>query len=302
MNVDIFDVSPSFCPWFQDLKDSKIKKHELIKWLANSGFQSIHAGDIWTYKNDPRDDFAAEVFNGYSDEVKSILSFNIYCVEDYEKAVALGIKHLVYGLSISESYSQALLKRTVDSSINELLTIISKSAVCADIKIRVNLETCFYCPYAGKIDPSKIENVLDKILSKYSDIELCLSDEMGRATPDQVDKLFRKLTVRYSSTSVRWAFQGQDSYGMGICNIMAAYQNGVRTFGASVGGIGVGSNSAVADLNTVSEDLIFMFERMGVNTNVDVQKLLVVADRAAMLTGMGLNGRVRLLPRSRTFF
>ena len=302
MKVNIFDVSPSFHPWFKDLKESKIKKYELIKWLANSGFQSIHAGDIWTYKNDHRDDISTEVINGYSDEVKSILSFNIYSVEDYEKAVTLGIKHLVYGLSISESYSQALLKRTVDASINELLTIMSKSAVCADIKIRVNLETCFYCPYAGKIDPSKIENVLDKILSKYSDIELCLSDEMGRATPDQVDKIFKKLAERYSSTSVHWAFQGLDSYGMGICNVMAAYRNGVRTFGAAMGGLGGGSYSAVNYLNTVSEDLIFMFERMGVSTNVDVQKLLVVADRAAMLTGMGLNGRVRLLPRSRTFF
>jgi len=301
MDVNIFDVSPSFTPGFKGLREPQIKKNELIEWLANSGFQSIHAGDIWAYESDNRDGFTTELYKGYSDLVKSKLSINIYSVEDYEKAISLGIKHLVYGISISESHSQALIKKTVDSSIDELLCIIAKSASCGDTEIRVNVETCFYCPYEGKTHLSRIEKVLDKILSKYSDVELCLSDEMGRATPDHVDQLFKILAQRYSSTSVRWAFQGLDSYGLGICNVMAAYRNGVRTFGASLGGISEGSYSAKDYINTVSEDLIFMFERMGISTNIDVQKLLVVADRAAMLTGTGLKGRIRLLPRSRTF-
>lgn len=98
---------------------------------------------------------------------------------------------------------------------------------------------------------------------------------------------------------LNFAFHGHDTYGFGIANALAAYNAGVRIFDASAGGLGGCPFAPGASGNTATEDLIFAFEHMGIETGIDLSELLNAAELAATLDPSQASGKIRFLPRDR---
>jgi len=118
-----------------------------------------------------------------------------------------------------------------------------------------------------------------------------LCDTTGRATPDQVDRL--TALVMTSLPEARWAFHGHDTYGLGATNVYAAFNAGIRVIDAAAGGLGGCPFAPRATGNVATEDMVWMFERMGLRTDVDVDALLDVAREIATIAGAQPGGRVR---------
>ena len=210
-------------------------------------------------------------------------------VRQAEAALAHGAPMLAFVLSVSTAHNFANVRRDVSQSGAEYGHILGLLDPVIDV--RLNLATAFDCPFDGKVSADAVVRVLDDLLGLRPDAEICLCDTTGRAEPSQVARLFADLDRRYPGT--RWAYHAHDTYGLGAATTYAAFTAGVRVFDAAVAGLGGCPFAPGATGNVATEDLVWMFERMGVTTGVDLDSLLSVARDAATLPGAASGGRVR---------
>ncbi len=162
----------------------------------------------------------------------------------------------------------------------------------AGLPVRLDFATSFDCPFDGRVPEEATLALLDRLVPARPDAEVCLCDTTGRVAPDHVGRLFERAIARFPS-GPSWAFHGHDTYGLGLANVYAAYRQGVRVFDASIGGLGGCPFAPGATGNVASEDVVWMFERMGVPTQLDIEALVGIAQDAAALPGAMPGGRAR---------
>jgi len=207
-----------------------------------------------------------------------------------QRALSADAVHFSCFISASERHNAANIKRARHESIEDYRDILS--LVPSDGPVRFNVSTAFDCPFDGTVPEGDVYWLLDRALPLRSDVEVALCDTTGRADPVQVRKLFRAAASRYPDVR-RWAFHGHDTYGLGAANALAAFDAGVRVFDAAVAGTGGCPFAPGATGNVATEDLVWMFDRMGVWNGVDNGRLVPLADRVAQLEGAQVGGRVR---------
>ena len=205
-------------------------------------------------------------------------------------AIAARVPWIAYVLSVTESHNRNNVRRHPDESAQEYRRLAA--AIPADIHVRLNIATAFDCPFEGRVPAESALALLDRLVPARPDAEVCLCDTTGRADPAHVESLFAAAMARFPQAGA-WAFHAHDTYGLGLANVHAAYRQGVRVFDAAVGGLGGCPFAPGATGNVATEDVAWMFERMGVATGVDIEALIPVARDAAMLPGAMSGGRVR---------
>jgi hydroxymethylglutaryl-CoA lyase len=139
------------------------------------------------------------------------------------------------------------------------------------VKVEVGISTAFGCTIQGEVKEDDVLWLAGECASAGAD-EVGLSDSTGMANPTQVRRLFNKLRAAIGDKA--GAAHLHNTRGLGLANCLAAYDVGVRTFDASLGGLGGCPYAPGATGNVVTEDLVFMFEAMGVRTGVDIGKLI----------------------------
>src|SRR4029079_14061102 len=113
-----------------------------------------------------------------------------------------------------------------------------------------------------------------RVIDAAPDVDIGICDTTGRAATDHVGSLLAKVVPRFASERVTFAYHGHDTYGLGVANAIEAYRQGIRVFDGAAGGLGGCPFAPGAAGNTASEDLVFAFEHMGIDTGVDFDKLL----------------------------
>ncbi len=206
------------------------------------------------------------------------------------EAVEAGARQLVFVLSVSEAHNRSNVRRHPLESVAEYEGLLA--AIPADVAIRLDIATAFDCPFSGRVPEAATLDLLDRLVPLREDAEICLCDTTGRVAPDHVENLFEACMTRFPQVSA-WAFHGHDTYGLGLANIQAAFRQGVRVFDASFGGLGGCPFAPGATGNVATEDVVWMFERMGVATGINLDALVSVARDAAALPGATPGGRVR---------
>ena len=207
-----------------------------------------------------------------------------------EQAVAAGAQHLCAVLSVSERHNLGNVRRTPMESVEDYGRMIA--SLPAGIKMRLNVATEFDCPHDGRIATDAVLKLLDPLVAIAADVEIALCDTTGRADPVQVRELFGLARDKFPQVRA-WAFHGHDTYGLGSANALAAWDAGIRVFDASISGLGGCPFAPGATGNVATEDLVWMFEHMGVSTGIDLERLLLPASSAAELPGAQIGGRVR---------
>jgi len=166
----------------------------------------------------------------------------------------------------SETFNQKNIKASIEESFERFAPVLA-AARESGRTVRGYCSTILHCPYEGRIDPSMTVSVVRRLVDVGCS-EVSLGETIGRATPGEVRDLCGRLAVE--GVLDRCAVHFHDTYGMGCANALAAYEVGVRTFDASAGGLGGCPYAPGAAGNTATEDLIFMFNGMGVKTGVDL--------------------------------
>lgn len=206
----------------------------------------------------------------------------------FEAAMAAGAPAIGLFMSVTDSHNKANVNRTTAESFADLAGIVRDTP--PDVAIRFTVSCAFHCPYEGVVPEAHTLDWIEKVFSLDPRIEIGIADTTGNAAPDQVKRVFRHVIRSWTD---RVAFHGHDTYGMGVANALAAYEAGCRVFDGAAGGIGGCPFAPGASGNTATEDLVWMFRRMGVETGIDWPKLLAAADMAAAIPGAVPGGRLR---------
>lgn len=189
-----------------------------------------------------------------------------------EAALRAGVHKLTIPVSASEAHSLANVRKTRVEMIEEVRAIARlRDEVAPGVKVEAGLSTAFGCTIQGEVKEDEVVWLAGEVIAAGAD-EAGLSDTTGMANPAQVRRLFDK--VRAAIGERTGAAHLHNTRGLGLANCLAAWDVGVRTFDSSLGGLGGCPYAPGASGNVVTEDLVFMFEAMGVRTGIDLDKLL----------------------------
>ena len=187
-----------------------------------------------------------------------------------ERAIAAGVNHIATFMSASQTHNQKNLNRTQQESLVGLQRV-HEIAKDEGLQIRAYLSTVFGCPYEGEVNPTATVKLSQALLESGADI-IALGDTTGMANPRQVSEMIHLLQSEGVPTE-RLALHLHDTRGTALANAYAGFQAGVRCFDGSVAGVGGCPYAPGASGNAATDDLVHMFESMGVNTGIDLEKL-----------------------------
>jgi hydroxymethylglutaryl-CoA lyase len=191
-----------------------------------------------------------------------------------ERGMALGVPEMNYVLSVSNGHNLSNVRRSTEESIEDFRRVV---ALChaGDKPARINcgLATSFGCTIEGDVDEDRVRRIANEIAEAGAD-GIILADTVGYGQPAAIERVFRKVIADVAPLPVAAHFH--DTRGLGIANVLAAYNAGCREFDASLGGLGGCPYAPGATGNIVMEDTAFLFESMGCETGIDLDQLVEV--------------------------
>ena len=199
-----------------------------------------------------------------------------------EAALAAGVHKLTLPVSVSHAHSLANVRKTPDDMVAVLRSVAAlRDERFPGVGIEAGLSTAFGCTLQGAVPEEEVIR-LAVACAEAGANEVGLSDTTGMANPAQTRRLFTRLRTELGDRA--GSAHMHNTRGLGLANCLAAYDVGVRVFDGSQGGLGGCPHAPGASGNVVTEDLVYMFEAMGVHTGVDLDKLL--AARVALQAGL----------------
>ena len=203
-------------------------------------------------------------------------------VKGAEAAIDAGVHKITIPVSASAAHSLANVRRTREQMVDEVRAIVElRNARAPGVGVEVGISTAFGCTLQGEVPADEVVWLAAQVADAGAD-EVGLSDTTGMANPAQVRRLFHRVRAEIGERT--GAAHMHNTRGLGLANCLAAWDVGVRTFDASLGGLGGCPYAPGASGNVVTEDLVFMFEAMGVATGIDLEKL--IAARAPLQAGL----------------
>ena len=199
-----------------------------------------------------------------------------------EAALAAGVHKITVPVSASPAHSMANVRKSPQAMVEEVRLIDAlRRRVAPQVGLEAAISTAFGCTLQGAVPEDEVIRLAVQCAEAGAD-DVGLSDTTGHANPAQVRRLFTRLRAEIADKA--GAAHMHNTRGLGLANCLAALDAGVRTFDASLGGLGGCPYAPGASGNVVTEDLVFMFEAMGIATGVDLTRL--IAARAPLQAGL----------------
>jgi hydroxymethylglutaryl-CoA lyase len=218
------------------------------------------------------------------------VTFSALCpnARGLERAFAVGLREIAVFLSASESHNRA----NINKSINDTLSVFSEivpPAREAGLAVRAYVSTVWGCPYEGDVDPARVVRIAERLLA-LGCYQISLGDTIGVGTPGQTHDIVRRFLD--AMPVERFALHLHDTRGTALANILVSLELGVRDFDASIAGVGGCPYAPGAAGNMATEDLVFMLHGMGIQTGIDLDKLIEAGNVAEQVIGRPLPGKV----------
>ncbi len=252
-------------------------KIKLIERLAATGLQVIEATSFVSPNWIPQLADGGEVMQA----IKPLMDLRpvrypvlVPNVKGFEAARRAGAKEVGVFVSATEGFSQKNQNCSVADALARARGV-AEQAIPLGIPVRGYASCIFSCPYDGPTDPTEVLKVTQALLDMGC-FEVSLGDTLGVGTPAQVRQLLDVLLKVVPASRLAGHFH--DTYGQAVANAVTAFDLGLRVFDSSVAGLGGCPYSPGARGNLASEDVVYAFEKMGVSTGVDLEKLVEVGD------------------------
>ena len=248
-------------------------KKRWISALAAAGVEEIEVGSFVPPKLIPAMADTAEIVR----HALSLPGVRVVAlapnVKGYERAVEAGAHKITFPVSASRAHSAANVRMSPEQMVEEVrkcLALRDMLAAGRRPQIEGAVSTAFGCTLQGEVPEDAVVR-LAVLLAQSGCDAVALADTVGYANPAQVRRLFRRVREEIGAKLEGAHFH--DTRGLGIANAFAAYEEGVRAFDSSMGGLGGCPFAPGASGNVITEDLVFLFESMGVRTGIDLEKL-----------------------------
>lgn len=268
---------------------------QLIKAVRASGLDHIEVGSFVSPKAVPAMAGTDTVVTGLQSLADGHYSALIPNLRGYELARDAGVKTVVMVLYGSDGMARKNVNMGREEADAVAATIIERAREDG-VAVIATIGVAFECPFDGPVDPALVADVADRFLE--SGVErFVLADTIGAASPQQVRDLTRTLVGRHGAQHLGCHFH--DTRALGLANVYAAVESGIRYFDASIAGLGGCPFAPGASGNVATEDVVMLLEQLGFATGVDLQQLLAASDLAETLTGTAPGGRAKawLKPR-----
>lgn len=263
-------------------------KIELIRQLAASGLKTIEATAFVSPKWLPRMADHAEVLRGLAHEEGVSYPVLVPNLRGFEEAVAAGATEVAVFAAASETFSQRNINCSIAESLDRFAPVFA-AARAAKVQVRGYVSCVLGCPYEGEVNPDKVADVAAALFERGC-YEVSLGDTIGVGTPNLTMALIK--TVGEHVPVDRLAGHFHDTYGQALSNIYAALTMGVQVFDASVSGLGGCPYAPGATGNVATEDMLYMLNGMGIETGVDLDRLIAAGAFISEKLGRQTQSRV----------
>lgn len=287
--VVITDVGPRDGLQNQPRILSVEQRTELVRAIAAAGVPKIEIGSFVSPKAVPAMANSDQIFKSLAVQA----DFTTPCIalipnmKGYEFARDAGAKIVTMVLYASDGMAQKNAGMSM-SQAEDITVDMLRQAKQDGIAVIATIAVAFECPFDGPTDPLLVEKIVAKFLQAGAS-QVVLADTIGAAHPQQVRDLTEVLVQRHGGDQLGCHFH--DTRALGLANVYAAVESGIRRFDASIGGLGGCPFAPGASGNVATEDVVMMLEQMGFDTGIDQVLLLQASDMAQNLTGAISGGR-----------
>ena len=242
-------------------------KKAWIRALAAAGLEEIEVGSFVPAKLIPAMADTGEIVQF----AKTIEGLKVVALapnlKGFQRALEAGAHKVTFPISASRQHSESNVRMTPEQMVEEVRKCAQYPH--AGIELEGAVSTAFGCTMQGDVPEDDVVRIASQ-LAEFCDA-VALADTVGYANPAQVKRLFNKVRKRIGNKLEGAHFH--NTRGLGLANALAAYEEGVRNFDSSMGGLGGCPFAPGASGNVITEDLVFMFESMGLSTGIDLDAL-----------------------------
>ena len=263
-------------------------KIALIDQLSLAGFSRIEAGSFVSPKAIPALRDGDDVFRSIRRQSGVTYVALIPNLKGAQRALDAGADELNLVMSASQTHNLANMRMRREQSLVAFSDVVAL-ARGTSLSLNGSIATTFGCPFEGKIDEDLVLQIVDAYLELGMQ-GITLADTTGMANPRQVYRLVQRVLQRLPASALTLHFH--NTRGLGLSNVLAAYEAGARRFDASLGGLGGCPFAPGASGNICTEDLVNLCEEMGIDTGIDLPHLLTLSRRLPDLLGHEMPGQV----------
>lgn len=245
-------------------------KIELVHRLQSAGLREIEVTSFVSPKWVPQMGDNAEVMAGITRQAGVRYSVLTPNMKGFEGALAAKADEVVIFAAASEAFSQRNINCTIAESI-ERFRPVAEAARANGMKVRAAVSCALGCPYQGEVSIEAVDDVVQR-LQDIGSHHIGIADTIGVGTAGQVQRVMEAALKRVTLAELSGHFH--DTYGQALANILACLQLGVHTFDASVAGLGGCPYAKGATGNVATEDVVYLLHGLGIQTGIDLDKLV----------------------------
>ena len=253
-----------------------VTRAELVNRLAAAGLPRVEAVSFVRADRVPQMAGAEEVVAGIERRAGTEYSGLVLNEQGYERFRESGLDRVNATLGATEEFN----RRNGNASLDEAIARVEWILAAATEPVTVTLSVAFGCPFEGRVDPGRVA----ELAARFEGAEVVLADTIGVAVPSEV----RTLVQRTGAAD----FHGHNTRNTGYASALAAVEAGASVLDSSVGGLGGCPYAPRASGNVATEDLVYLLEREGVETGVDLDALIAIAVWLEGIFGRKLEGQV----------
>lgn len=282
-SVRIVEVGPRDGLQNEKVLVPTLQKIQFINMLADAGLPVVEATSFVSPRAIPQLSDATEVMKGITRLATVQYPVLVPNIKGMERALMAGVRAVAVFTAASESFTRHNINATLAESLANFQPVV-QLAQQEGVSVRGYISTVFGCPYEGYVAPEKVLTVVQSLV-EMGVSEISLGDTIGVATPNQVVDVIGLLFERGAIPVERLAVHFHDTRGTALANVLMALQMGISIVDASAGGLGGCPYAPGAAGNLATEDLLYMLHGMGIQTGVDLDKVVEATRFIAPLLG-----------------
>ncbi len=268
------------------------KKVAWIDKLIRSGVDVVQVGSFVHPEKVPQmattDEIVAYFRKTANRHGPAVLSALVLNERGLDRGLASGVEMFCMGVSASDTHSRNNTGMSSEVATSRIIAM-AKRAVASGHQVQVSVQSAFGCGFEGAVAEERVIEIVKRYLDAGL-FRLSLADTAGHAVPQQVESRFEAVAAL--APGIEMACHFHDTYGMAMANCWAAYRSGVTSFESAFGGLGGCPFTKVSGGNVPTEDLIHMFQRTGLRTDIDLGLILKVVGDAELELDRDLPGMI----------
>ncbi|WP_277374509.1 hydroxymethylglutaryl-CoA lyase [Pseudomonas sp. AA-38] len=263
-------------------------KVRLVDELSAAGLHYIEVGSFVSPKWVPQMAGSAEVFAGIQRQPGITYAALTPNLKGFEAALEAKVEEVAVFAAASEAFSQKNINCSIAESLQRFVPLM-EAARAANLRVRGYVSCVLGCPYDGEVDAAQVASVARELYAMGCH-EVSLGDTIGTGTAGKTRRMFE--VVGRDIPRERLAGHFHDTYGQALANIYASLLEGISVFDSSVAGLGGCPYAKGATGNVASEDVLYLLQGLGIETGVDMDKLIAAGQRICEVLGKANGSRV----------